>query len=636
MTLEALAEYKRKKKERKAKVAKAKNAAMDELYEKLDGSQGEKHVFRLAKARHKASLDLSEVRAMKDEDGKVLRDPVAVKQRWRTYFSHLLNEEFPRKERVSTPPTAGPIQPWTIEEVRKVVKKMKVGKAAGPDGVPAEVWKSLGELGLQWLTTFFNNITWSARIPQAWRDNVIVPIFERKGGVMDCANYRGIKLIAHTMKIHERLVDMRLRGVVEIASDQFGFIPERSAIDAIFIARQVMEKYREKNKPCHIAFLDLEKAYDRLPRSILWEVMRERGILEYMVNIVRDMYDGSNGEDSRAELQLKIRKWQLALADAGLKLNTKKTEVMSSTEEDYQVFDVSGTAFPQAKEFQYLGSYLSADGTVDAAVRGRIKCAWLKWRESTGILCDRTCSRALKGKIYRRVVRPTLMHGSECWPLSKTHERMLNTVEMRMLRWTCGLSRCDRVPNEDIRTIMQTAPIQPKLRAQRLRWYGHVVRRPLPHPSRQAMEMNVTGKRSRGAPKKRWRDAVKKDTKEVGVTKEDTQDRDLWRRRTNTAEPANNRRQQNPYVFPAVAQYPHVVIFPAEAELGNTNPDDPPPYSAIVRNVGDTEETAKEETLPPRYSDLELNSTSNVAQLLNTSRLAGQNTLNRTIVIEGR
>ncbi|EPB70089.1 hypothetical protein ANCCEY_10810 [Ancylostoma ceylanicum] len=193
---------------------------------------------------------------------------------------------------------------------------------------------------------------------------------------------------------------------------------------------------------------------------------------------------------------LEIRKWQLALADAGLKLNTKKTEIMSSTEEDYQVFDVSETAFAQAKEFQYLGSYLSADGTMDAAVRGRIKCAWLKWRESTGILCDRRCSRVLKGKIYRRVVRPTLMYGSECWPLSKTHERMLNTrcemIEMRMLRWACGLTRCDRVPNEDIRTIMQTAPIQLKLRAQRLRWYGHVMRRPSPHPSRQAMEINVT------------------------------------------------------------------------------------------------------------------------------------------------
>ncbi|EYC00665.1 hypothetical protein Y032_0114g462 [Ancylostoma ceylanicum] len=71
------------------------------------------------------------------------------------------------------------------------------------------------------------------------------------------------------MKVYERLLDSRLRDMVEIAADQFGFTPERSTIDAIFIARQVMEKYREKNKPCHIAFLDMEKAYDKLPRALL-------------------------------------------------------------------------------------------------------------------------------------------------------------------------------------------------------------------------------------------------------------------------------------------------------------------------------------------------------------------------------
>ncbi|KIH68707.1 hypothetical protein ANCDUO_00956 [Ancylostoma duodenale] len=64
------------------------------------------------------------------------------------------------------------------------------------------------------------------------------------------------------MKIYERLLDMRLRDMVEIVSDQFGFVPKRSTMDVIFIASQVMEKYREKNKPCHIASLDLEKAYD--------------------------------------------------------------------------------------------------------------------------------------------------------------------------------------------------------------------------------------------------------------------------------------------------------------------------------------------------------------------------------------
>ncbi|EYC28676.1 hypothetical protein Y032_0007g3351 [Ancylostoma ceylanicum] len=130
-------------------------------------------------------------------------------------------------------------------------------------------------------------------MPEAWRDSIIVPIFKRKGDAMNCANYRGIKLIAHTMKIYERLLDMQLREMVEISPDQFGFVPERSTIDAIFIARQLMEKYREKNKPRHLAFLDLEKAYDRLLRTVLWEVMRERGIPECMVRTVQVIYDGS-------------------------------------------------------------------------------------------------------------------------------------------------------------------------------------------------------------------------------------------------------------------------------------------------------------------------------------------------------
>ncbi|EYC14573.1 hypothetical protein Y032_0040g286 [Ancylostoma ceylanicum] len=97
------------------------------------------------------------------------------------------------------------------------------------------------------------------------------------------------------------------------------------------------------------------------------------------------------------------------------------------------VLDEDRTAFTQTEEFQYFGSILSADGKVDAAVRGRVAFAWLKWRESTGILCDRRCSRVLEGKIYRTVVRPAMMYGSECRPVSKTHERMLITAEMRML-----------------------------------------------------------------------------------------------------------------------------------------------------------------------------------------------------------
>ncbi|KIH52707.1 hypothetical protein ANCDUO_17189 [Ancylostoma duodenale] len=59
-----------------------------------------------------------------------------------------------------------------------------------------------------------------------------------------------------------------------------------------------------------------------------------------------------------------------------------------------------------------------------------------------------------------------MMYGSECWPVSKTHKRMLNTAEMRMLRWACGFTRRDKVRNEDIRTLMQTALMQTAVSAK--------------------------------------------------------------------------------------------------------------------------------------------------------------------------
>ncbi|VDO93388.1 unnamed protein product [Heligmosomoides polygyrus] len=111
---------------------------MDALYEKLGGPEGERFAIRLAKARSRASLDIRVVKAVKSADGRVLRKPVEVRKRWEEYFNELLNEEFPRREAEEEQPTEGPIPPWTQEEIRKAIGKMKLGKAAGPDGVPVK------------------------------------------------------------------------------------------------------------------------------------------------------------------------------------------------------------------------------------------------------------------------------------------------------------------------------------------------------------------------------------------------------------------------------------------------------------------------------------------------------------------
>ena len=144
---------------------------------------------------------------------------------------------------------------------------MKHGKAMGPDGIPVDVWKSLGEEGVDMLLDLLQKIFEQEKMPEEWRDRVIVLIFKEKGDIQDCGNYRGIKMISHTMKIWERIIDRRLREEISIGEEQFGVMPGRGTIDAIFAARQVIEKHREMQETLRLVSIDLEKAYDRVPRQ---------------------------------------------------------------------------------------------------------------------------------------------------------------------------------------------------------------------------------------------------------------------------------------------------------------------------------------------------------------------------------
>ncbi|VDO78018.1 unnamed protein product [Heligmosomoides polygyrus] len=213
-------------------------------------------------------------------------------------------------------------------------------------------------------------------MPDDWRNSTIVPIFKQKGDASECSNYRGIKLISHTMKIYERLVDSRLRVMVPFSQVQWGSMPERSTTDAIFIDRQVMEKYREKRRPCYLAFLDLEKAYGRLPgpysgKPFEGDVSKDEGPLRTI--LYAD--DIALVADNQEELEEKVQLWQTALADNGLRLNVKKTRFVSSEQCAGSILDCQGEAIEKVEDFRYLGSDLFEEGRVDQPIRGRINAA---------------------------------------------------------------------------------------------------------------------------------------------------------------------------------------------------------------------------------------------------------------------
>ena len=170
---------------------------------------------------------------------------------------------------------------------------MKCGKAAGSFGVVAEMLQGFGEVGISHMTDLFNGILDEYKISEDWNTNWILNCFKNKGEATDRGNYKGLKLLEHLMKVFEKVIEEEIRRQVSIDSMQFGFMPGRSTIDAIFIALQLQERYLGNKKKLHFAFVDLKKAFDRVPREVVRWSLRKLRVMEWLVRMVMAMYSGS-------------------------------------------------------------------------------------------------------------------------------------------------------------------------------------------------------------------------------------------------------------------------------------------------------------------------------------------------------
>lgn len=153
--------------------------------------------------RHRATQDIGQIKCIKDSNHVTLRGTPAIRQRWSDYFGEISNGEFPHPPIASADPVPGPVSSITVEEVEVAIKAMKNGKAIEPDDIPAEVWKLFGHQGALVLRDLFNRITTDSKAPQSRLTSTTAPIWEGKGDVAECSNYRPIRLLCHTMKIFE-------------------------------------------------------------------------------------------------------------------------------------------------------------------------------------------------------------------------------------------------------------------------------------------------------------------------------------------------------------------------------------------------------------------------------------------------
>ncbi|GJZ54673.1 hypothetical protein Tco_0609558 [Tanacetum coccineum] len=178
--------YKAAKREAKIAVAQAKDKAYEDLYKKLDSKEGANDIYRIAKARERRRRDLGNIRYIKDEEGRTIVIEEDIRKRWGEYFSSLFNESRPERSVV----VENSSQPLQLDcyysrinqgEVRVALQKMGRNKAVGPDQIPIEAWRCLGDEGIKWLTCLFNKIFSSAKMPDEWRLSEVIPIYKNKG-----------------------------------------------------------------------------------------------------------------------------------------------------------------------------------------------------------------------------------------------------------------------------------------------------------------------------------------------------------------------------------------------------------------------------------------------------------------------
>ena len=286
-------DYLEAKRNSKKKVYEAKKKAEEERFADVTHNKDARNqLFTIVRQLAKTNCDVIGEKCVTNDDGELACTDSEKLSAWKQHYVKLLNEEFPWEEEhlVYSEPCQGPHPRIDREWVKEAIHKMKDGKAAGTSGVVAEMLKAAGDTGIDLMTDLCNTIVAEKTIPTKWDTSIILNCFKGKGAALERGNYRGLKLIEHAMKVFERVIEKLLRETVTISSMQFGFMPGKGTTDAIFLVRQVQERFMSKKKPLYFAFVYLQKAFDRVPSAVLEWSLRELVVDDWLIKVIMAMY----------------------------------------------------------------------------------------------------------------------------------------------------------------------------------------------------------------------------------------------------------------------------------------------------------------------------------------------------------
>ena len=182
---------------------------------------------------------------------------------------------------------------------------------------------------------------------------------------------------------------------------------------------------------------------------------------------------------------------------------------------------LNGEPLEEVDCFKYLGSQVAADGGCERDVVHRMDEGYRAWGALKSVLSNRRLGIKAKKCLYEGVIAPSALYGAEAWGMRSTERRKVNVLEMKCLRSLVGVSRMDRVRNEEVR---KRAGIEREFASRAdqkvLRWFGNVERMYDYRTARRVLMAEVSGGRVRGRPRLGWMDGVKVALGNRGMTVE--------------------------------------------------------------------------------------------------------------------
>src|SRR6478609_6434340 len=223
--------------------------------------------------------------AMKDETGKLLTEPEAIRNRWKEYIETLYDKNGePQNEEIGIEleldvdkDSKGPV--ILDSEVTNAIEALQVGKVIGPDSIPAEFWEVLGAKETKELVELCKEMYVKGIWPSDLTRVVMIPL-QTKMNAVECSDHRTISLILHASKILLKLLTNRIEAKARdfIGQNQFGFRKGCGTRDAIVVMRMICERSLEFGNNVYICFVDFEKAFDRVNWKKMMKVLHSIGV----------------------------------------------------------------------------------------------------------------------------------------------------------------------------------------------------------------------------------------------------------------------------------------------------------------------------------------------------------------------